>query len=122
MSNRNLTRTALASARRWKTRATRSSGAMLLVAAALGPTAAHAAPQICGARAELLAELTKRYSEAPVAVGLSNGGALVEVLTNDSGSTWTILVSQPDGTSCLVASGEAWQELRRATASRDLGV
>jgi len=120
MSNRNLTLTALASPRRWKTRASISSGAMLLVAAALGPTAAHAAPQICGARAELLAELTKRYSEAPVAVGLANSGVLVEVLSSDHGSTWTIIVSQPDGTSCLVAAGKEWQDLPHAS-SHDVG-
>jgi len=102
---------------RWVTRAKTFLTAMLLAAAAVGPTTALAAPETCGARSDLLAELTKRYSEAPVAVGLANSGALVEVLTNDSGSTWTILVSQPDGTSCLVAAGEAWQELKRSSSS-----
>lgn len=100
----------------------RSLPALLLAPAALSPPAALAAsPQICGTRTEILAELTKRYSEAPVAVGLANSGGLVEVLTNGNGSTWSILVSQPDGTSCLVAAGKEWQELKRAAGSRDVG-
>ena len=30
----------------------------------------------------------------------------IEVLTSDDGETWTILISQPNGSSCLVAVGE----------------
>jgi hypothetical protein len=95
------------------------AAAVLLGAVAAGPAAARADQQICGARTEILAELTKRYSEAPVAVGLANSGVLLEVLTSDSGSTWTIIVSQPNGTSCLVAAGKEWQDLPHA-AGRDL--
>jgi hypothetical protein len=97
---------------RWRAGARPVATAVLLGAvAAAAPTPARADPQVCGARAEILAELTKRYSEAPVAVGLANSGVLVEVLSSDKGSTWTIIVSQPDGTSCLVAAGKEWQDL-----------
>jgi hypothetical protein len=96
-------------------------GTALLFAAALSvPVTAMAAPTNCGPRNELLKALAKKYSEAPTAVGLSNSGALVEVLTSDRGATWTILVSKPDGTSCLVAAGEEWQALKHV-ASGDLG-
>ena len=96
-------------------------GTALLFAAALAaPMTAMAAPTNCGPRNELLKVLAKKYSEAPTAVGLSSTGALVEVLTSDRGNTWTILVSKPDGTSCLVAAGEEWQALKRV-ASGDLG-
>lgn len=102
----------------------RVATAVLLGAVAAAPTPARADPQgaqICGARTEILAELTKRYSEAPVAVGLANSGVLIEVLTSDSGSTWTILVSQPNGTSCLVAAGKEWQDLPQV-AGQDVGI
>lgn len=92
----------------------------MLGAVAASSTAARADPQICGARAEILAELTNRYSEAPVAVGLANSGVLIEVLTSDRGTTWTIIVSQPNGTSCLVAAGKQWQDLPQAV-SHDIG-
>lgn len=105
---------------RWRTAAWPVAAAGLLGAVVAAPTAARADPQVCGARAEILAELTKRYSEAPVAVGLSNSGVLVEVLSSDNGSTWTIIVSQPNGTSCLVAAGKEWQDLPQAV-SHDVG-
>jgi hypothetical protein len=96
------------------------AAAILLGAVAAGPTPARADAQVCGARNDILAELTKRYSEAPVAVGLSNSGVLVEVLSSDKGATWTIIVSQPDGTSCLVAAGKEWQDVPH-TLSHDVG-
>jgi hypothetical protein len=117
MCNRNLTVTESRSAQRWQARAKRLSAAIVLIAVGISTTAV-AAPANCAARADLLNELAKRYSEAPIAVGLANNGALVEVLTSDSGATWTILISQPDGKSCLVAAGEEWQPLKRA-ATRD---
>jgi hypothetical protein len=118
MCNRNLTVIESRSAQRWQARAKRSSAAIALVAALGISTTAVAAPANCAARADLLNELAKRFSEAPIAAGLANNGALVEVLTSDSGATWTILISQPDGKSCLVAAGEEWQPLKRA-ATRD---
>jgi hypothetical protein len=54
-----------------------------------------------------------RFSEAPIAAGLASNGALIEVLTSGNGSTWTIIVSKPNGPSCLVAAGESWQALKR---------
>jgi hypothetical protein len=99
----------------------RACSAILMVAAASTPTAVSAASARCGPRTELLNELSKQYREAPVAVGLVNSGALVEVLTSESGTTWTILVSRPDGTSCLVAAGKEWQALKRV-AGRELGI
>jgi hypothetical protein len=122
MSNQELMATALRSARRWKRRATLAGSTLLLAGLAAGAPEPAAAQEICGTRADLLKELTQRYSEAPVAVGLANSGALVEILTNDNGSTWSIMVSQPNGTSCLVAAGKEWQALKPAATGRDLRV
>ena len=99
----------------------RTCSAILLAAAVGAPTAAIAASPKCGPRADLLKELAKQYREAPVAVGLVNSGALVEVLTSESGATWTILLSRPNGMSCLVAAGAEWQALKRV-AGRDFGI
>lgn len=87
------------------------AGGALVAAALMAPRPAHPEPVNCGPRASVVKALTERFSEAPVAVGLSDSGALVEVLTSDNGATWSILLSQPDGTSCLVAAGESWQPL-----------
>ena len=86
----------------------------ILFAVALGaPTAALAASPSCAPRTELLKQLSVRFSEAPIAAGLASNGALIEVLTSGNGSTWTIIVSKPNGASCLVAAGESWQALKR---------
>lgn len=67
----------------------------------------------CSERADVLTQLGSKYKEAPSAVGLANNGGLIEVLTSDDGSTWTIIVSMPNGTSCLLAAGENWQPIER---------
>ena len=63
----------------------------------------------CNERAEVLKLLAQKYKEAPIAGGVTSTGGLVEVLTNGKGETWTIIVTSPEGTSCLVAAGEGWQ-------------
>ena len=86
--------------------------AFALIALSAIPAAAAGGSPLCGSRPDILKELSKRFSEEPVAVGLSNNGSLIEVLTSDSGSTWTIMISQPNGSSCLIAAGEGWEELK----------
>ncbi|HWA41744.1 MAG TPA: hypothetical protein VHA10_00930 [Hypericibacter adhaerens] len=73
------------------------------------PLAARADDPACGHRTDVIKELSERYKEAPVAVGLASNGSLLEVLSSNAGTTWTIIVTSPDGTSCLVAAGEDWQ-------------
>ncbi len=64
-------------------------------------------------RDRVLTHLAEKYGEAPVAVGLTSAGGLVEVLTTDDGRTWTIIVTTPQGISCLVAAGEGWRDVER---------
>ena len=60
----------------------------------------------------MVGHLAKKYGEAPVAIGVTNKGGLVEVLTTSDGNTWTIIVSMPNGLSCLVAEGEGWRTMK----------
>ncbi len=83
--------------------------AMLLVIwATFDPAAAQTA---CTTRSEIGERLACDYAETPVAAGLASSGAVIEVFTSGDGSTWTIVVTRPEGTSCLVATGEAWMTL-----------
>jgi hypothetical protein len=59
----------------------------------------------------VLSLLASKYKEAPVAVGVTNTGGLVEVLSSGDGATWTIIITTPEGWSCLVAYGEGWRGL-----------
>lgn len=66
----------------------------------------------CGPREKVLAALAKDYHETPLAAGIaSNHLQVVEILASDDGQSWTILLSKPDGTSCIVADGEDWQAM-----------
>ncbi len=57
----------------------------------------------------MLEILSEKYSEAPIAVGVTNNGGLVEVLSTGDGNTWSIIITSPQGMSCLVAAGEGWR-------------
>ncbi len=80
------------------------------------PASAQSPGQQCAKREAVVSSLKDRYSEAPVALGLNNHGALVEVLTAEEGETWTILVSMPNGVSCVVAAGENWTTRERVAS------
>ncbi len=75
-----------------------------------GPASAQGAPAICTARDGLLSQLEQKYGEVPVAIGVAEG-ALIELLTAKDGLTWTIILTSPQGRSCLIASGEGWRPL-----------
>jgi len=75
-------------------------------------SAAQAQPQ-CDKRDKVLGLLAEKYKEAPVALGVTNNGGLVEVLSTNEGTTWSIIVTAPDGKSCLVAAGEGWRALEQ---------
>ncbi len=89
--------------------------ASFAAAALLGPVGAHAQTQsqtlLCDQRASVIGRLAEKYGEAPVAIGVTSTGGLVEVLTTGDGKTWSIILSNPNGTSCLVAAGEGWRML-----------
>ena len=74
-----------------------------------------AAQSSCGPRDAVVELLGNQFAETTVAVGLASSGGVIEVLASDDGSSWTIMLTMPDGTSCVVATGEAWLDvLRRA--------
>jgi len=75
----------------------------------LGVSAATAEPA-CALRSDVVRELANRYKEIPVAVAVANNGKLLEVLTSGTGGTWTIILTAPNGVSCMVAAGKDWQE------------
>jgi len=86
--------------------------------AILATTSAQAADESesCRLRSEVISNLATNYGELPEGVGLTDAGNLIEILSTSDGSTWSIVVTTPDGLSCLVAAGEAWRELRETAA------
>jgi hypothetical protein len=85
--------------------------------AGAGPTLAQAPPgsaavtPACHSHSELADMLDQKFAERPSAVGLQANGHLVEVFAANDGTSWTIVVTRPDGWSCIVAVGEHWEAL-----------
>ena len=52
-------------------------------------------------------------------MGLAANGSVLEVLASKDG-TWTILITSPNGTSCVVAVGDSWEALK-ANKTADSG-
>ena len=67
---------------------------------------------ICGARDDFVGQLERKYSESFKAMGLVNNGSVLEVLTSPTGS-WSILVTTPQGVTCLVTAGENWEDVKK---------
>ena len=79
------------------------------------------AQQICTNRSDVLGHLANKYSEAPVALGLASNGGVIEVLSSNSGKTWTIIITMPNGISCMLAAGEGWERLPPLAVVRPAG-
>ncbi|MCG8547479.1 MAG: hypothetical protein MJE12_25055 [Alphaproteobacteria bacterium] len=71
------------------------------------PALAQAA---CADRAVIAKQLETVHKETQQAIGLSSGGGVMEVFTSAAG-TWTVLMTFPNGKTCVVAAGEAWEHL-----------
>ena len=84
-------------------------GMMLFAVAGLLVSSVATAQVPCGQRDKIVEWLSVKYKEAPIATGVSSNGRLVEVLTTQDGDTWTLIVTTPDGNSCLIASGQGWR-------------
>ncbi len=81
--------------------------AVVLVRLAVAPALAQDAGP-CVERSDFLDHLSLRYGEAPVAMGVTASGGVLEVVASETGS-WTIIVTWPSGVSCGLASGESWE-------------
>ncbi len=95
-----------------------ASATLALTAALVTTSSESAAQQVpCNQRDKVLGQLAQKYQEVPVAMGVTNRGGLVEVLSTDDGKTWTIIISSPNGQSCVVAAGDGWRALLKIGAT-----
>ncbi len=92
--------------------------AAALSVAAISPAQAQACPAQSADRQNVVKVLAERYGEAPTSMGLGSNGHVVEVFSSDSGS-WTLIVTAPNGRSCMMASGQAWENLPVITVGTD---
>jgi hypothetical protein len=84
----------------------------LVFAAVVGivlPAAPAEAQMVCGKRADMVRQLGEKYGETRRSMGLAEGQGVVELYASEETGTWTILMTSPQGTACMMAAGQAFQ-------------
>ena len=85
--------------------------AAFVAAFLLAAPAAAAQIGLCMARSALIETLTADGQVPTGERGLATGGVVFEVIAAPDGE-WTLLLSRPNGVSCVMAAGEAWESRR----------
>ena len=85
----------------------------LACALALGTLTAFPAlaQQQCGPRDDVVKLLHTKYLESQRALGLIDDRSMMEIYISARGS-WTMLVTNEEGMTCVLAAGEAWDEMQ----------
>lgn len=77
----------------------------LFLAAALGVTANQAIAGNCAQRDAVVDRLETKYAEQLVARGLQSRTAMMELFASAESGTFTVLITSPQGVSCIVGAG-----------------
>jgi hypothetical protein len=89
--------------------------AALVVLVPLGATAQEEESTECAERRTIVEMLNSQYDETARAIGVISEEVVLEVFVSKESGTWTVLVTDPQGLSCVLAAGQAWQETPQAT-------
>lgn len=81
--------------------------ALVFGMAALAPPAVQAQGK-CGPRDPFVAQLTEKYKEVSKGVGLSSATQVVEFWASDETGTFSVLITYPNGMTCILATGRNW--------------
>jgi hypothetical protein len=95
-----------------------ASLALCALLAASGPAAAQSTGN-CAMRQHVIERLAAAYGETRQSIGLGANNQVVEVFASTETGTWTITVTTPNGLTCLVASGQAYEDVAKETAAGD---
>ena len=78
---------------------------------------AEAAPQ-CGDHDKIVDVLGHKFKETRRVMGVVNSKAVMEIFMSPQG-TWTMVITDTRGISCVTAAGEEWQDVPVAVAGLD---
>ncbi|MBT3551107.1 MAG: hypothetical protein HOO19_13690 [Rhodospirillaceae bacterium] len=59
-------------------------------------------------RAVVVRQLLEKHSEKPVGMGIATNGGVIELFASTDGSTWTLIMTMPNGKSVMVGAGQDW--------------
>lgn len=89
------------------TRAITLLGTISAAALVLSVQSATAQAPTCGPHEAVVQSLAQQYREQPQSVGVIDSNTVLEVFVSDAG-TWTIVVTDTAGRSCVLSAGEGW--------------
>ncbi|WP_298296173.1 hypothetical protein [uncultured Litoreibacter sp.] len=89
------------------------------IALSLGFVAVLAASQMtmaqsnnrCAERQVVLDRLSGKFGEARQSIGMAPNNTVVEMFASAASGTWTITVTHPNGVTCMVAAGTAFEQV-----------
>jgi hypothetical protein len=67
---------------------------------------------VCAPRDRIVSRLEAKFQERQSAIGMTNGGSLVELFVSPDGS-WTFVHTRTNGLTCLLHAGEDWEEIEQ---------
>ncbi len=85
------------------------ASAIILLGTAATTLPAHA-KNVCNTREHFVKKLTEDLGEVSRAIGVQNDKQIVEFWSSEKTGNWTMLVTQANGRSCIVAVGSKWIE------------
>ena len=75
----------------------------------IAPVQMSPAQMVCGKRTDMIQQLGEKYGETRRSLGLAGARGVVELYASEETGSWTILLTSPQGTACMMAAGEAFQ-------------
>ena len=90
----------------------------LILLIALLLWASPALAQVCNFRTIIVAALAKNHQEVPVWIGYASD-RMLEIFSESGGKSWSLVISHPNGTSCLIVGGESWHDIQRVPAGTE---
>ena len=81
-----------------------------LVAGVIALPAPASAQSACAPRVDIVEKLKEKYGEDQRGLGLGGKKSVIELWSSDKTGTWTIVMTRPNGVTCIVAAGDTWME------------
>lgn len=81
----------------------------LCAALILGAFSLPAEARVCDTQDKVTALLADRYKESVLAEGIVSDRGFMEVYVSQESGTWSVVVTTPQGKSCIIAAGQDFQ-------------
>lgn len=98
---------------------TKRAFALLLAGFAI-LTALPAHAESCAARAQMVERLQQAYEEDLAGGGLHSDSAVVELWASAETGTFTVISTDTNGLSCIIATGTDWQGIAAITKASSI--